>query len=91
MPRAEEATGPRDATRVGGVRCRCGGGVRCWWWLVGARRPPPPPHGGRASIEREGEVRPLQLQAKRAPSRQALGSPLGKGTHAGSNKAEEAE
>jgi hypothetical protein len=49
MPRAEEATAPRDATRVG-IAVRCGY-VRCWWRLVGARRPAP--HGGRASIERE--------------------------------------
>ena len=64
MPRAEEATGPRDATELG-IAVRCGG-VGCWW-LVGARRPPPPPHGGRASIGRGGEwasEATVQLRAK---------------------------
>jgi hypothetical protein len=62
MPRAEEATAPRDATRVG-IAVRCGY-VRCWWRLVGARRPAP--HGGRASIEREATAAASEASTEQA-------------------------
>nr|CAB3494251.1 unnamed protein product [Digitaria exilis] len=79
MPRAEEATGPRDAIEVG-MAVRCGGVKRCgllvvsWrsaktttattWWQSKHRA-----WGGSG----RGRVRPLQLRARRGQQAGAFG------------------